>query len=98
MRDPERIDRLLEKLRIIWYVLQDQRLGQLMNNFHRLISNTHIFHVEDDEWERLMDKQLFEWDKGWTTTWFNRKTNTVEKTILFRDRIWLVTKDELYED
>ena len=92
MRDPRRIDRLLEKLRIIWDAHRDQRLGQLVNNLHRFISDVHIFHIEDYEWEQLMDDEIMNLENG-VPGWRNGK-----KTILFLDRYRLVTKDELYED
>ncbi len=32
MRDPERIDRICEKLKTLWHEMPDQRLGQLLMN------------------------------------------------------------------
>lgn len=32
MRDPARIDRIVDKLRRVWYANPDQRLGQLLHN------------------------------------------------------------------
>ena len=101
MRDAARIDRLLKKLRIIWYVWQDQRLGQLVHSLHipmARLTGTHIFHIDDDEWEGMLDKILFDWDNGLESERWNKNTCRLEPIILFRDRIWLVTKDELYED
>lgn len=92
MRQPERIERVLEKLRIIWNVYQDQRLGQLLENIWvELFGFKTIDHwnTEDVEWEKAMDFMLLEMDKG---------IETYDGRVLFRDRIWLVTKDELYED
>jgi len=91
MRDAGRINRLLEKLRIIWYIRQDQRLGQLFVNIHTFNTDNQqdMFQVEDNVWEELIDKKLLSWDKG---------IRSGNGDILFRDRCWLVTKDELYED
>ena len=91
VRDAERIDRLLEKLRIIWHVNQDQRLGQLISNLYRWDAGAtpSLFNIEDDKWEDMIDKKLLDWDKG---------IKSGNGNILFRDRCWLVTKDGLYED
>ncbi len=56
MRDPARIDRIVNKLRRLWHANPDLRLGQLVhiattkNN-----ATSSSFHVEDDVTERLID-------------------------------------------
>jgi uncharacterized protein YihD (DUF1040 family) len=57
MRDPNRIPRILEKLRLLWEKSPDLRLGQLVENA-KLASNGHqidTFSVEDDLIEQGMD-------------------------------------------
>ncbi len=56
MRDPKRIDRIVEALREAWKRTPDQRLGQLVIC---LMDNPEDdpWHVEDSHWERL----LVEW-------------------------------------
>jgi len=56
MRDPARIPRMLEKLRIIWEDSPDLRLGQLIENA-RLSSSTKgdTFNIEDDGLENGLD-------------------------------------------
>lgn len=54
MRDPARIDRLCELLRVAWHGVPDQRFGQLVNNLHSVLKDSAIFHVEDDVWERKL--------------------------------------------
>jgi uncharacterized protein YihD (DUF1040 family) len=49
MRDPARISRVLEALRVAWVKHPDMRLGQLLNNLTR--ANEQIFHVEDEVYE-----------------------------------------------
>lgn len=54
MRDPERIDRIVERLRILWHKMPDQRLGQLLMNIHRYgydDDKVSIWQIEDDVWE-----------------------------------------------
>ena len=53
MRDPARIDRMLEKLRQLWLEAPDFRLGQLVVNLGPPKLPT--FHVEDDVMEKRMD-------------------------------------------
>jgi hypothetical protein len=103
MRDPNRIPRVLEKLRIIWTLSGAQRLGQLLENLsgryrthERTSSGDHwrtippdLWDIYDEEWERLLDKRILELDGG---------IRLGNGDILFRDKDRMVTKDELYED
>jgi hypothetical protein len=53
MRDPQRIDRILELLREVWKIYPDYRLGQLISNL--LGPGPHdVFFLEDDEMEELL--------------------------------------------
>jgi hypothetical protein len=54
VRNPERIDRITEKLRRVWHEVPDWRLGQLVSN---LLGNgpQDVFFPEDTEWEKLLD-------------------------------------------
>lgn len=58
MRDTDRIDRIVDKLRTAWHVCPDMRLTQLMNNLGAI-----EFHMEDDKTEASLDKFL---STGWT--------------------------------
>lgn len=60
MRDPQRIDRMLGRLRQLWLVSPDLRLGQLVCN---LTGPVPTFHMEDDEMERAIGAVL---SGGWT--------------------------------
>lgn len=51
MRDPARIDRILEKLRAVWQRYPDQRFGQLVHN----ALGDLVFHVEDEITEAQLD-------------------------------------------
>ena len=57
MRDPARIDRLLEKVGTLWHRHPDQRLCQLMVNITAERSND-SFYVEDADFERRLDREL----------------------------------------
>lgn len=69
MRDPERIDRMIGKLRALWKDNPDQRLGQLVVNLYRqpVTSPTPydclLFNVEDDDMEIEIDDTL---KHGWS--------------------------------
>jgi len=48
MRDPARIDQILDRIRTVWYAHPDWRLGQLLQNigaFHRY----DVFYIEDED-------------------------------------------------
>ncbi len=49
MRDPKRIDPLLEKLGEAWKQTPDWRFGQFMTNLFRCYGKD-PFYAEDDEW------------------------------------------------
>lgn len=57
MRDPARIDRVVEKLRTLWHAHPDMRLGQLVENLRTSVCDD-TFQVEDDVWERNVDAVL----------------------------------------
>jgi len=52
MRDPDRIDKICEKLAELWHLAPDMRLGQLFCNLQTLANND-LYYVEDAE---LIDK------------------------------------------
>ena len=55
MRDPERIDRIVELLRRYWHQYPDQRLGQLIVN---VTGSSDPFYREDDETEQRLRELL----------------------------------------
>jgi len=73
MRELERIDRVIEKVRKLWHKFPDQRLGQLMENYAfehhmdyrvegKMIIDEAVsccnFHQEDDKTEENIDEWL----------------------------------------
>jgi len=52
MRDPERIDRIVEKLHGLWHEYSDLRLCQLVEN---IVGGHCIYYVEDDRFEERLD-------------------------------------------
>lgn len=61
MRDPARIDRLLNKLRVAWQASPDQRLTQLLSNLVRgewPARHGVSFNTEDDVVEAELDIHL----------------------------------------
>lgn len=67
MRDPNRIKRILNKIEILWTIMPDQRIGQLMINIFGSHDNIGLWNTEDDKFEEILD----DWisinclDKGW---------------------------------
>ena len=59
MRDPARIDRIIGRLRFLWKLHPDQRLGQLVAN---LAPRDQTFHVEDDQMEATIASVI---EHGW---------------------------------
>lgn len=55
MRDPNRIDEVLEQLKILWKEHPDQRLGQLISN---TAYPSDIFNVEDDVMLKRINKEI----------------------------------------
>lgn len=58
MREFERIDRILLKVKRLWEFHPDQRLGQLLQNY--IFGRGDIFFPEDDETEKILDGWLNE--------------------------------------
>lgn len=55
MRDPDRIDRILDKIRDVWHKYPELRLGQLMYVVYRG-PRDFLIHEEDDNLERAIDE------------------------------------------
>jgi len=55
-RDPDRIDRVIEKIRKIWKANPDWRIGQLVVNMTQ--RGKQIFYVEDDVVEAEIDRYI----------------------------------------
>lgn len=60
MRDPKRIDKMINLLRDVWHANPDMRLGQLMLNLtsNSRLDTTQFWHAEDEEWVDLMQRYL----------------------------------------
>jgi uncharacterized protein YihD (DUF1040 family) len=56
MRDPERIDRIIEKIRIEWHAYPDLRLLQFLHNHCNPAEDQ--YNMEDDELERRIDQGM----------------------------------------
>ena len=58
-RDPKRIKRILEKIKILWEDTPDLRFGQFIQNiFGSAIRDQPIFFKEDDKVEKILDYLL----------------------------------------
>ena len=59
MRDPARIDKIVEQLRAVWKDNPDMRLGQLFEYVKSLNQGPMDgFYVEDHEWEALLRAEI----------------------------------------
>lgn len=54
MRDPERIDRMIELLRAKWKASPEQRLGQLICNIAERGEGLSAFYIEDASMEQRL--------------------------------------------
>lgn len=75
MRDPARIDRMIEKLRVLWHSSPDQRLGQLKAAVTMDIEETYR---DDEGWvlTAYFLGTIKEAPPGWwqrLKNWFSRK-------------------------
>jgi hypothetical protein len=57
MRDEKRIERILEKIKILWEDYPDTRFFQLISNF-KYNYNGDMFNYEDSEFEKVLDAEL----------------------------------------
>ena len=90
MRDPNRIDRILEAIREAWAKDPDSRLGQLLCNVVRFQSPTlDIFSIEDSE----LEKFIVRWSEGQVMT---RHVFNVADTLAIIERGLLVIADKQY--
>lgn len=58
MRDPKRINKVLELLRTYWLSHPDLRLGQIVSNASGIRQLDDPFYMEDDQLERWLRRQL----------------------------------------
>lgn len=67
MRDPSRIQRILNKISIIWTAYPDFRFGQLFVVAGHPHSERNAFYLEDEDFEKYLDKCIKDnnLDKGW---------------------------------
>lgn len=55
MRDPKRIDKICDLLKILWKQVPDWRLGQLISN---VIGRRDPFFIEDEDMEKSLEYYL----------------------------------------
>ena len=60
MRDPVRIQRILNKLHAAWSASPDLRFNQLVKCINSGIIRDDYFYFEDDDFEQVLDKWLKE--------------------------------------
>ncbi len=68
MRDPGRIDQIIDALRDAWHMAPDQRFGQFIDNLQRTGEfsfrtgdneyRCDIRNLEDDRWLKALEKEL----------------------------------------
>lgn len=63
MRDPNRIDGYIEKLKKIWKRFPDWRFGQLILNLFssQKMGGADLFYMEDTEMFRKIEETIDEW-------------------------------------
>ena len=63
MRDPARIDRIIELLRAYWKANPDLRLGQIVTNLLATPGQPVVFYVEDYYAERALRERIADEEK-----------------------------------
>ena len=58
MRDPERIDEILDLLKVYWKTYPDLRLGQLVDNISYIATGQQPYYVEDEDFRIAIKKML----------------------------------------
>lgn len=58
MRNPDRIQRILNKIEALWVNEPDIRLGQMLVNFAPPRLHNDIFYFEDGELEKELDNEI----------------------------------------
>ena len=54
MRDPKRIERMIQQLGSAWHAFPYMRLGQLVLNITRAETTSDLWNLEDDRIEKLL--------------------------------------------
>lgn len=61
-RDPKRIQRMTQRLAVLWHEMPDLRLGQLFayvqNNMPVSVEDMDPFYIEDNEWEQAIEQAI----------------------------------------
>ena len=65
MRNPDRIDDIVELLRQAWHLTPDWRLGQLVCNLARARGRYDSFFLDDFELKELLTKYLSDPENFW---------------------------------
>lgn len=69
MRDPARINRILERLKEHWHKHPDQRFWQILFNANRYLYGEETmmirdpYYIEDDEFEKVMEEYYGQVDR-----------------------------------
>ena len=86
MRDPDRIEKMLDRIEELWDKYPDLRLGQLIMiivsqaDRFKSVANPDIFNIEDDEMMTLMDKMLYK-----------DREETISRVIEKLESFWLLS-------
>jgi len=57
MRDPKRIDEILNRLKVVWKTYPDMRLGQLIGN---CVEGPTLYYMEDKQLVEVIEKLYFD--------------------------------------
>ena len=61
MRDPARINKFCDDLKVIWHCVPDWRFGQLMSNIissYMAENKRDVFYIEDDDFMKFIMKYI----------------------------------------
>ena len=92
MRDPKRIDVILQEISVIWHKYPDMRLGQLIGN---VLEGPSLYYVEDDSLVKAL-KDVYEGAKE--SVEFDDEAYIFDLIKKYPEELGFVLESKTYDD
>ena len=92
MRDPKRIDVILQEISVIWHKYPDMRLGQLIGN---VLEGPSLYYVEDDSLVKAL-KDMYEGAKELVE--FDNEAYIFDLIKKYPEELGFVLESKTYDD
>ena len=92
MRDPKRIDVILQEIGAIWHKYPDMRLGQLIGN---VLEGPSLYYVEDDSLVKVL-KDMYEGAKE--SVEFDNEAYIFDLIKKYPEELCFVLESKTYDD